>query len=77
MFTNRQKAELIFEISGSRAESVCRNILSLLDILIDEVRIENDTAAPDTFMQNQGKIKAYTALKDYILRGLPTGNAQA
>ena len=74
MFANRDKAALILEISGHRNESTCKNVLKLLEILLSEVRLDNDTADESNFRINQGEIKGYLTLKDYIERGLPAGN---
>ena len=72
MLLNRPKAELVTELFVSRNESICQNILKLLDILISELRVENDLAEGNTFIRNQGKIQAYLILKEYIEKGLPT-----
>jgi len=74
MYANRDKAALILEISGHRDESTCKNVLGLLEILIQEVREANDTAEGDTMLRNQGKVQAYNELKGYIDRGLPSAN---
>ena len=74
MLANREKATLILEICGSQKENSIKNVLKLLDILIQEVRIDNDTADEVQFRTNQGEIKAYRTLKDYIERGIPSVN---
>ena len=73
MLNNKVKAEVIFELSGARGDSMCQNFLKLLDILIEEARIENDTTCPEDFRLNQGQIKAYKTIKDHIEKGLPRG----
>ena len=65
------KAELIIEISGARNEGTCVKILKLLDILIDETRMDNDRAEETAFRWNQGKIQGFLELKELIERGLP------
>jgi len=72
MLSNRTKAELISNIHERKSESAYQDLNLLIDILINEARIDNDTADSGTFNSNQGKIKAYLALKDYIDRGLPS-----
>ena len=72
MFINKEKAELIIEIYGSQKDAVCQKIVKLLNILTDETRTDNDTAEGREMLQNQGKIKAYTGLKEMIERGLPS-----
>ncbi len=71
MLANKAKATLIFEIFGAQRENSIQNVLKLLDILISEIRIENDYAEGNTLYRNQGEIKGYLALKKYIQRGLP------
>ena len=77
MFSNRPKAELIVVISGARNEEICQNMLKLLDLLIQEVRVENDTAEENVILRNQGKVQAYTGLKEIIERCLPSANRLA
>lgn len=76
MITNRPKAELIVELCGSQQEQSIKKVLKLLEILIQEVRVDNDTAGPDTFRINQGEIRGYMKLKEHIERGLPAVNRQ-
>lgn len=71
MISDKVKAGLIFEISGHKGEVMCTNLLKLLEILIQEVRVNNDTAGPETMRLNQGEIAGYMKLQDYIERGLP------
>lgn len=72
MIINRNKAELVIDIYGAQKDLVCQKIVELIDILIDETRIENDTADSNSVLRNQGMIKAFNNLKDYIRQGLPT-----
>ncbi len=72
MLMNRPKTELITTLFVSRNEDVCQNVIKLLDMLISEIRVENDFAEGNVLIQNQGKIKAYLALQEFIERGLPT-----
>jgi len=65
------KAELIMEISGAKNEATCQKILKLLNLIIDETRIENDRAEEKEFLKNQGKIQGFLELKECIERGLP------
>ena len=69
---NKDKAELIIEISASRNEATCQKVLRLLDIIINETRIDNDRADGRDFVVNQGKIQGFLELKENIERGLPT-----
>jgi hypothetical protein len=77
MLTNKVKAELILELYGSQSDNSMRNLVKLLDILISETRLDNDTAELDGVKRNQGEIKAYSTLKEFILRGLPSANRVA
>jgi hypothetical protein len=71
MFANKIKSELIGELCGAQKDHVCQNLFKLLDILISEARIENDTAEENVIYRNQGKIQGFLELKDSIERGLP------
>lgn len=74
MFINKPKAELIIEIFAAQKDNSVRNIMKLLDVLIDETRISNDSVEGNDIYRNQGKIQAYQALKEIIERGLPASN---
>ena len=74
MLANREKAILIIEVCGKQKENGIQNVLKLLDILVQEVRLDNDTADEVQFRTNQGEIKAYLALKGYIEHGIPSVN---
>ena len=71
MFQNKEKIELIAELHAMRMEFSLGKLLKLLNILITETRIENDTVEEASIKFNQGKIDGYAKLKDYIERGLP------
>lgn len=71
MFQNKKKIELIAELNAMRTEFSMSKTIELLDILISETRIENDTVEESNIKFNQGKIEGYTRLKEYIERGLP------
>ena len=74
MIINQRKTELILNLYGSQSDNSIRNLIQLLDILITELRLDNDTAEPDEVKCNQGGIKAYSTLKEFIQRGLPSAN---
>ena len=74
MLANREKATLIIEVCGKQKENGIQNVLKLLDILVQEVRLDNDTADEVQFRTNQGEIKAYLTLKGYIEHGIPSVN---
>lgn len=67
----KEKAELIGRLYGSRQDMVCRDIVALVGILIEEARMSNDTAEGLVVFRNQGKIEGYKALIDIIIKGLP------
>lgn len=73
MFGNPAKSEYISAVHQCRAEATCQLVNKLLDILISETRIENDTVLDSELKLNQGKIAGWRELKDYIERGLPGG----
>jgi len=72
MMSARPKAVLIAEIFQTQKEHSCQCILKLLEMLINEIREENDRAPEEVFKINQGKIQGYLVLKGYIERGLPS-----
>ncbi len=72
MNTNRPKAELIVELCGLQKEHSVQKVLKLIDILVQEVRVDNDTVGVDAFRVNQGEIRGYQKLQDHILKGLPS-----
>jgi len=71
MYANQEKATLIAELNGAKDSPMCKSLLSLLSLLIQEARIANDTAVSLEVVSNQGKIGAYSDLKDIILKGNP------
>jgi len=77
MFQNKEKAEVIIAISGAKREESIRNVLRLLEILIEEAHIELESEEEKNVHKMQGAIKAYRGLKETILRGLPAGNLVA
>lgn len=74
MITNKEKAELIISISSLQSAPVVQSIVKLIDIFIDEARIDNDTADINVVKRNQGGIALLSTLKDYIQKGLPSSN---
>jgi hypothetical protein len=71
---NAEKTAAVFDFSSLNADSSGKKIITLLDILIAEVRRENDTVEDKFLLKNQGRIMAYAQLKDYLERGLPNFN---
>lgn len=67
----RIKAEAIFEVNSLVREPAGKKLLDLLDILIKEARLENDTILKDNLQFNQGKIAGWGQLRDYLVRGVP------
>lgn len=72
MIRNKEKTAAILDVRALLHEEAGRKLLVLLHLLIEELRIANDTVIPDELLKNQGKIEAYTQLRDYLERGLPT-----
>jgi hypothetical protein len=71
MIRNMEKHVAISEFHALKSDSAGARIVILLDVLIDELRKENDTISLDRLERNQGKIEAFSQLKDYLERGLP------
>lgn len=72
MSTNHPKATLITELHLSRNESTCQNVKKLLELLMCETRLDNDTASGEVILRNQGKIVGFLQILEYIERGSPT-----
>jgi hypothetical protein len=70
--TNIEKAATIAEFHTLKYEHSGAILIKLLNILINELRIENDTVNKDNLDRNQGKIDAYVGLKFYLERELPS-----
>ena len=73
MLTNKERAAAIHNFHGLSADHSGAKIRILLDILITDLRIDNDTADDIHFKWNQGEIKGYLQLRDYLDRGIPEG----
>jgi hypothetical protein len=71
MIADNKKATLIIELNASKTDERVRNLLSLIDILVTETRLENDTAEGNELYRNQGKIQGLVDLQESIIRGLP------
>lgn len=67
----KEKVELIGRLMSVRQEPTCRVFMALLDLLIEETRVNNDTAEGGTLWRNQGKIEGYKELIEIITKGLP------
>jgi hypothetical protein len=71
MITNRKKAEIIVDLHGAQKDPMVKSVLELIEIMIIEARLENDTANVDSFRLNQGEIRGLSRLSECIMRGLP------
>lgn len=47
-------------------------MVHLIDVIITETRIDNDTATVKKFWENKGKLNGLKLLRDYILKPMPT-----
>lgn len=72
MENNKKKAVAIFDFNALLHEPAGIKIKNLLNILIDETRLDNDNVSPEQLPRNQGKIEGWRQLSDYLERGLPT-----
>jgi hypothetical protein len=70
---NQKKGELISRLVEFKSTQPIISMVELLDCLIEETRIDNDTARGDFIISNQGKIAAFRQLKDIVEKGLPGG----
>ena len=71
MLSSQEKAAIITEIHNVLHLPAIQNVLKFIDVLIQEDRVENDTANHDNVLRNQGAIAGFNILSDYIKRGLP------
>jgi hypothetical protein len=69
-------AQLIADLNASQSEPGMRHLVKVLDAITEELRGDNDTAEDKALYRNQGEIRGYNRLKEYILRGLPTGSSE-
>jgi hypothetical protein len=63
---NPLKAAAVSEFSGLKYEGAGRKVMTILDVMIDETRKDNDTARGDAVLSNQGAISMLLALKMYL-----------
>ena len=73
---NPQKVELITGIYELRRERGLESLRLLLDMLIHELRVDNDIVQPDELKKNQGRIAAYQDLMGYIENGVGIPNTK-
>jgi hypothetical protein len=65
------RMDLQANIAAARNDVDIRNVVSLLNILVDDVRSQNDRAPIRAVMRNQGKIAAFQELLDIITKDYP------
>ena len=58
------KSKLVTAIQENRDSELARVFISLMDILIEENRLKNDTARPEEVPMNQGAIQQLKTLRD-------------
>jgi hypothetical protein len=71
MITDVKKAALILDLHNAQKETYVKYVLELIEILINDARVDNDTVPVENFRLNQGEIKGLVRLKEHIVRGLP------
>lgn len=64
------RTELEGEIAIQQRDPASKNIQTLIDLMINDIRAENDTAMIRKVIRNQGKIASLQQLKDIITRDL-------
>ena len=65
------KIKLIQKLNELRQTEQCASMLSLIEIMIVEIRINNDICDTDNFKKNQGAISQLKQLYQYIEMGMP------
>lgn len=70
---NRQaiKANLLERINGFKGTEQCNTIVQLLNVMMEEIRENNDFCDVETFKRNQGSIGVLLILRNYINIGMP------
>ena len=71
MITRKEKLQIICNLFENNSCSFSKNTVSLIDVLIEEYRVNNDDAEGTEIVHNQGKITALKVVRDYILKGIP------
>lgn len=64
----RKKAELVSNFKGLKHQEAGFTVLELLNLLINDLRIDNDTADINMVLRNQGRLAALIELRDYLER---------
>ena len=63
--SQREVSEAISEIKAGDQNGV-RNVIKLIDVLISDLRVRNDTAMLEDCSRNQGGIAVLMRLREYI-----------
>ena len=71
MIHNKLKAQAIIDLHTLKTEQAGSKLLTILDLLILDLRLANDTVDKERLKINQGEIKGYLQLRDYLNNGLP------
>ena len=71
ILVDRPQAELIAAVYTAKNTDLAQNVVKLIDLLVQELRIDNDTAEGSSVLKNQGGIEALNDLKDKFDRGQP------
>lgn len=66
---NNPKAVAISEFNSLQFTDAGQKIMTLLDIMLYDYRVDNDTASVESFRVNQGRIDTVLQLKAYLERG--------
>lgn len=68
MENNDVKFQHIAMLAENSQSATVKSLLYLLELMIADARISNDTATGGDFIRNQGKISGYKLLREYITR---------
>jgi len=66
----KKKSDLVMELFEQKGSRTCSLMIQLCDMMIQDLREENDTADIDRFRINQGNIEAWKAMKTFITEGV-------
>jgi hypothetical protein len=65
----RRRDQLVDLVHAQSGHETVEKLVELLELLRDEVREANDNCSIDSFLPNQGEIRAYTRVIQYIRAG--------
>jgi hypothetical protein len=69
--TQKEKGVAVADFKGIKFEAAGIKVLALLNVLLEDTRVENDTASHEQVLRNQGKIDLIIQLIRYLVHERP------